>query len=81
MSKIQKHTQKKEDTMSEDKPLSQQESRFVSDWLRDEKKVPIGNAFIFWRKTPELAADFVNHKWSIRVTADEIKQAAGRIIL
>lgn len=63
--------------MSE-KPLSQIESRLVADWLKRERNVNVGNSFLFWRKRPAIAAEWVRAEWQVKVTAAEIEKAAGR---
>lgn len=64
--------------MDMDKPLSQLESRMVTDWLRREKNANISNAFILWRKRPALAAEWLRKGLRIQVTAEDIARAAGR---
>jgi hypothetical protein len=64
--------------MDMDKPLSQMESKLVSDWLRREKKFPVSNASMFWRKRPSLAAEWLRTGFKVPVTAEDIIKAAGR---
>lgn len=61
-----------------DKPLSQAESKLVSDWLRTEYKIPVSNSLIFWRKRPAIAAEWINVGWHLKVTGNDVSRAAGR---
>jgi hypothetical protein len=64
--------------VSTDAGLTQNESKFVVEWLRSEYKLPIENKITFWKLRPSTVADRLKRDWKIETTAQDILRAARR---
>jgi hypothetical protein len=61
-----------------DEKLTQNESRFVVEWLRRERKLKVGYKLAFWNLRPTAVVDQVKRDWKVEVTPQEIVSAARR---
>ena len=64
--------------VANDAQLTQNESKFVVEWLRSEYKLPIENKITFWKLRSSTIADRLKHNWKIETTAQDILRAARR---
>ena len=64
--------------MTGDDKLTQNESRFVVEWLRKQYGLRIGYKLQYWNLRPSSVADQIKKEQKVQVTTEEIIRAARR---
>ena len=66
--------------MSDDKILSQAESKRVADFLRQMHSIESSHGLFFWRRTPSWVSKWLKDGFNVELSTAVIAEAAGRIV-